>query len=107
MRLKELRKKGLDKDIKYFLHFERLSFFTVMRWIEYTGWIIAEPSDDIIIITTPMGGQIRLRNALQFEKRKECMFMKDKLNSEIVKENEPENWIHTWRKTYEKTHKQT
>ncbi|NDV80784.1 hypothetical protein [Bacteroides sp. 51] len=105
MRIKELRKKGADQVLKYFLQLQRGEIFAVMRWIEYTGWIIDESSPDIIVIRSPMGGQIRLVNAIQFDSKKECVFMKDKLNSEIVKESEPEHWFPTWVETYNRTHK--
>lgn len=112
MRIKELRKRGLDKDLKYFLVLLSIqSTFnpktSIKRWIEYVGWVIDKPKPDMIVIHSPMGGQDTLVNALEFETRKECLFTKDKLNSEIVKEHEPENWIVTWKKTYDRTHKQS
>lgn len=106
MRLKELRKKGLDEDLRYFLQLEQLSTSKVMRWIEYCGWIIERPDQHLIIILSQMGSSTHLIDAMMFETKKDCLFMKDKLNSEIVKEYEPDNWLPTWKQTDERTHKE-
>ncbi len=90
---------------KYFLEKKMLDYFPVYRWINHVGYIIGQPEPGITIIHSPMGGQHILKNALVFNNRKECRFMKNKLNSEIVKESEPQNWaLPTWQETYAKTH---
>lgn len=74
------------------------------RWIEYVGWEV-DRFFSIVYILSPLGGIIELVNPLCFGlNRRKCMDEKERLNSEIVKDNEPENWIATWKEAYARTH---
>jgi len=76
------------------------------RWVEYQG---KEKERNLfeIAIYDLMGGVTILKMPIKEfgANRKECMFMKDYFNSEIVKNNEPEIFNSTWSETYAKTHK--
>jgi hypothetical protein len=54
-----------------------------------------------------MGGEWRLDNYIICKSHKEMMFLKNKLNSEIVKSEEPEKFEPIWSETYRKTHLKT
>ena len=99
-----------NKDIdKHFLQKQKLDIVTVTRWIGYSGVIIGEPEEGIIVIRDRNNKQTRLKDALVFDNFQEQKFMRDKLNSEIVKETEPDVWNRypEWQLTYDQTHKET
>lgn len=74
------------------------------RWIEYVGWEVDRFFSTVYILS-PLGGMIELANPLCFGlNRRRCMDEKERLNSEIVKDTEPENWIATWKEAYARTH---
>lgn len=68
---------------------------TIYRWVEY-GAIDFEIIDESTVeLQTPMGGAWKaLSPYIQFTDRKEMMKRKYELNREIVRKNEPQNWIH-------------
>jgi hypothetical protein len=98
-----IRNRHNELELEFFLHFEQLEISKCWRWLEYTGWSI-EQSGTTIKMATPMGGYTMLNNPMQFSNKKECMFTKSKLNSEYVKQHEPDNFNVIWKDTYNKTH---
>jgi hypothetical protein len=98
-----IRNRHKELELQYFLHSEPLSSGH-RRWIEYTGWLI-DQNEEACTILSPMGAEHILKSPLIFDDREVCMFMKSKLNSEYVKQHEPENFeIPSWREAYNKTH---
>ena len=94
------------KELEYFLVLRTLAS-ACRRWIEYVGWEVGR-DDTGIYITTPISPEPKyLEGALCFGNYKHlCLWEKDRLNSEIVREEEPETFqLPTWQETYRKTHK--
>ncbi len=80
-------KEATNKNMKNFLILEQLSY-GCWRWIEHIGWV-TDHFFSLVYVLSPMGGEREFSSLMEFDKKSECMFMKDKLNSEIVKNNEP------------------
>lgn len=89
-----------------FLSLEWLPTAYCLRWIENRGWIVSQ--DDVsITVLSPLGSNDRFEQKkvrLYGDDRKRMMFDKDRLNSEIVKEQEPDIF-HLWEEVYDQTHK--
>lgn len=90
---------------EYFLEWTFLSAVNCWRWIEYKGWEVERFMGQEKVLSA-LGSTDVLTNPLCFgHDQKRCMFTKDRLNSEYVKKNEPENWsLPTWQEIYAKTH---
>lgn len=74
------------------------------RWIEVAGFEQYRFFGDVFITTpiSPIPNQ--LHQPLCFDRdKKKCLFEKDRLNSEIVKAEEPDIWP-CWAETYNRTH---
>ena len=100
MRISKVRKK-----LEYFLALRTLGN-DCRRWIEYIGWEV-DQDDTGVYITTPINPiSVRLEGVLCFGNNKLiCLRKKDKLNSEIVRNEEPETFrLPTWQEAYRKTH---
>jgi hypothetical protein len=106
-----IRNKHKELKLEYFLDKEKISSSSgeIFRWIEYVGWAdgwTMETGEPRYRVRTPMGGYFYLKCPLvYFQSKEEMMFEKDRLNSEIVKEFEPENFNIHWSDIYNKTHK--
>lgn len=76
------------------------------RWIEVAGFEVYKFFSDVVI-TTPMSAiPEQLHSPICFGNDKaRCLFEKAKLNSEIVKAEEPDIWGGGWSETYKRTHK--
>jgi len=72
------------------------------RWIEANGYITQRDLFSVTF-TSPMGKVHNVSYYVVFKTEHERSFMKDKWNSEFVKEYEP-NRFFSWREVYEKTH---
>lgn len=104
-----------SQPVQYFLEKrELISVFVndkdpdhIHRWIEHKGWLVSAFFNDVTIINC-MGRQETLHNCLCFgTDRRKCMRTKSRLNSEIVRQEEPELWRTNpnWQKAYSETHR--
>lgn len=78
----------------------------IYRYIEHQGWLVSQFFDVVTIINS-MGREEVLHNCLCFgNDRHRCMRMKNKLNSEIVRSQEPMLWNSSpsWQRAYNDTH---
>lgn len=101
MRIRKVR-----KALEYFLVLRTLDN-GCRRWIEHVGWEV-DRNDTSVYITTPINPTPeRLEGALCFGNYKHiCLWEKDRLNSEIVRDEEPETFqLPTWQESYKRTHK--
>lgn len=100
MRIRKVR-----KALEYFLVLRTLDN-GCRRWIEYIGWEV-DRDDTGVYITTPINPTPkRLEGSRCFGNYKHiCLREKDRLNSEIVRDEEPETFkLPTWQELYKRTH---
>ena len=100
MRIHKVRKK-----LEYFLVLRTLDN-GCRRWIEHVGWEV-DRDDTGIYITTPIDPTLKyLKDALCLGNLKRlCLWEKDRLNSEIVRDEEPKTFLlPTWQEAYRSTH---
>ena len=93
------------KELEYFLVLKTLGN-GCRRWIEHVGWEVGR-DDTGIYITTPIDPTPKyLKDALCFGNLKRLyLWEKDRLNSEIVRDEEPETFLlPTWQEAYRRTH---
>ena len=84
---------------------ERLGIIWHRRWDIEKGWEIDRIGDDVRIIGA-LGREEVLKNPMCFgTDKKLATFTKMKLNSEIVKAEEPEYYYPHWAEEYERTHR--
>ena len=104
-----------SQPVQYFLEKrELISVFAnegdpdhIHRYIEHKGWLVSAFFNDVTIINS-MGREEVLHNCLCFgTDRRKCMRMKSKLNSEIVRSEEPMLWKRSpsWQRAYGDTHR--
>ena len=94
-----------DKTKEYILELRQLHD-GCFRWIEHVGWLIEQFMGQYTFMSPISPHPDVLNNCLYFgTDHKQCMFMKDKLNSEIVMQHEDEEMKQIWLETYNKTHK--
>lgn len=100
MRIHEVR-----KDMEYFLVLEVLGN-GCRRWIEHVGREVGRDDTGIYIVTPISPAPRYLEGALCFGHNKGlCLWEKNRLNSEIVRNEEPETFLFpTWQEAYRKTH---
>lgn len=91
---------------EYFLVWTHIGSGDCWRWIEHKGWETERFMGQVTIISA-LGGREVLENPLCFgTDRRRCMATKERLNSEHVRNHEPENWrLPTWREAYARTHR--
>lgn len=95
-----------DKTKEYLLEYREIHN-GVFRWIKHVGWLIGQFSGQYIFLS-PISPypDVYTNNCIYFGKdHKRCMFMQDKLNSEIVMRSDDEMMKKIWQTTYDKTHK--
>ena len=104
-----------SQPVQYFLEKRELISVFMMdgdpdhihRWIERKGWLVSAFFNDVTIINS-MGREEVLHNCLCFgTDRRKCMRMKSRLNSEIVRSDEPVLWRTSpgWQQAYSNTHR--
>ncbi len=97
----------LAKRSDYFLHLKLLDTSKVWRWIEYRGWETGR-TQTRISICSPMGGTEEFDLAVTRcygQDIKRCKFDRQKMNSEIVKRDEPNTFLYpSWQVAYWRTH---
>lgn len=102
MRLGDLKKRNMDKNLKYILIYKKSENCT--RWISARGWVL-QRNEMRIVYSTPMGGEIEEPVALVFDTRRQSIHVAAQLNSEIVRIHEPDLWYNgIWYNTYIETH---
>lgn len=73
------------------------------RWCVYKGWVLERYFDTFRFLSA-MGGVDEIRGAIGvFKSNEDAKMVANKLNSEIVKEWEPDLWV-CWKDVYERTH---
>ena len=94
-----------DRTKEYLLELRQLHD-GCFRWIEHVGWLVEQFMGQYTFMSPMSPYPDVLNNCLYFgNDRKRCMFMKDKLNSEIVMRDEDEEMQQIWAETYNRTHK--
>lgn len=93
------------KALEYFLVLRTL-YNGCRRWIECIGWEVDRDDTSLYIITPINPTPEKLEGALCFgHNKKLCLREKDRLNSEIVRDEEPANFLlPTWQEAYRRTH---
>lgn len=95
-----------DKSKEYLLELRQLHG-GCYRWIEHVGWLVEQFLGQYTFMS-PMSPipDVFVNNCIYFgTDKKRCMFMKDKLNSEIVMRDEDAEMRQIWSETYRKTHR--
>lgn len=95
-----------DNTKEYLLEYRRLDN-GVYRWIEHIGWLIDQFMGQYTFLS-PISPypDVYTNNCIYFGRdHKRCIFIMDKLNSEIVMQSDDEVMKQIWRETYNKTHK--
>lgn len=93
-----------DKSKEYLLELRQL-YDGTYRWIEHVGWLVEQFFGQCTFMSPMSPTPDVLNNCIYFgTDKKRCMFMKDKLNSEIVMRDESEEMRQIWSETYRKTH---
>lgn len=94
-----------DKSKEYLLELRQLHD-GCFRWIEHIGWLVDQFMGQYTFMSPMSPIPDVLNNCLYFgTDKKRCMFMKLKLNSEIVMKHEDEDMQKIWAEAYKKTHK--
>lgn len=92
----------IHKPKEYLLELRQLD--GCFRWIEHVGWLVDQFMGEYTFMSPMSPIPDVLTNCLYFgTDKKLCMFMKLKLNSEIVMKYE--DMQKTWAEAYKKTHK--
>ncbi len=100
-----------EAKVQYFLQLEKtkrwLDGSTYRRWIEWKGFMIDKFFDCITIITLLDPEPRELHPAIGPLTHAEMLRLKPKLNSEIVKAEEPDLYANSpaWQEAYKKTHR--
>ena len=93
-----------DKSKEYLLELRQLHD-GCFRWIEHVGWLVDQFMGQYTFMSPMSPTPDVLNNCLYFgTDKKHCMFMKLKLNSEIVMKHEDEDMQKIWAEAYKKTH---